>query len=34
MSREHKPTNATFRMDRRQILSGLASTGLLLGGTA
>ena len=33
MSREHKPTDATFRMDRRQILSGLASTGLLLGGT-
>ena len=33
MSREHKPTNATFRMDRRQLLSGLASTGLLLSST-
>ena len=33
MSREHKPTDATLRMDRRQLLSGLASTGLLLGST-
>jgi TolB protein len=33
MSREHKPTDATLRMDRRQLLSGLASTGLLLSST-
>ena len=33
MSREHKPANAMLRMDRRQLLSGLASAGLILGGT-
>ena len=33
MSREHKLTNASFSIDRRQLLSaGLASTGLLLSG--
>jgi TolB protein len=33
MSREHKPADAMLRMDRRQLLSGLASAGLILGGT-
>jgi TolB protein len=32
MSEQHKPTNAPFRMGRRQLLSGLASSGLILSG--
>src|SRR5271168_233654 len=32
MSRQDDPTKATFRMDRRQLLSGLASSGLMLAG--
>src|SRR5436309_15029961 len=32
MSKQHKPTNAPFRMGRRQFLSGLASGGLILAG--
>src|SRR5665811_447430 len=32
MSKQHKPTNASFRMGRRQFLSGLASSGLILSG--
>ena len=32
MSKQHEPTKAPFRMDRRQLLSGLASSGLILSG--
>jgi TolB protein len=32
MSRPDDPTKTTFRMDRRQVLSGLASSGLVLAG--
>jgi TolB protein len=32
MSEQHKPTNAPFRLGRRQLLSGLASSGLMLSG--
>jgi len=32
MSEQHRPTNAPFRMGRRQLLSGLASSGLILSG--
>ena len=32
MSKQPKLTNTPFRMDRRQLLSGLASSGLILGG--
>src|SRR5450432_1291618 len=32
MSKQHKPINAPFRMGRRQLLSGLASSGLILSG--
>src|SRR6266542_6432284 len=30
MSNQHEPTHAPFRIGRRQVLSGLASTGLIL----
>src|SRR5882757_6295209 len=33
MSRQHEPTNAPLRIGRREVLSGLASSGLILGGT-
>src|SRR5471030_1160929 len=32
MSDQHKPTKAPFRIGRRQLLSGLASSGLILSG--
>ncbi|HEX7562477.1 MAG TPA: Tol-Pal system protein TolB, partial [Bradyrhizobium sp.] len=32
MSHQYKPANAPFRIGRRQLLSGLASSGLMLSG--